>query len=76
MTRAPRHPGSTNPPGTTATPTNASAAEDEAREPAAVKAAPEPAKAAVPAPGGADSKPMSLDDMIRRAVEAESKHKQ
>jgi hypothetical protein len=68
-TRAPKHPGSANPPATAATPA-------EAPEPATVKAAPEPAKVPAPAAGGADAKPMSLDDMIRRAVETESKRKQ
>jgi hypothetical protein len=56
-----------------ATPAKPATAQD-APPPATAKVAADPAKAA-PAAGGADSKPMSLDDMIRRAVEAESKRK-
>jgi hypothetical protein len=59
---------------TATTPAKATAAR-EAPEAPTVKATPEPAKALAPSPGAADSKPMSLDDMIRRAVEAESKRK-
>ncbi len=68
-----RTPGATNPPAPAATPAKAAAAA-EAPEPATVKAAPQPAKTPA-APVGADSKPMSLEDMIRGAVEAESKRK-
>jgi hypothetical protein len=73
-TRTVTHPRSANPPPTATTPAKAGAAE-QAPEPATVKAAPEPARAPAPAPAGADSKPLSLDDMIRQAVEAESKRK-
>jgi hypothetical protein len=71
--RAPRRPVPASPPAMAATPAKPATAQD-APPPATAKVAADPAKAA-PAAGGADSKPMSLDDMIRRAVEAESKRK-
>jgi hypothetical protein len=74
-TLAPKHPSSGNPPAMTATTPAKATAAREAPEAPTVKATPEPAKALAPSPGAADSKPMSLDDMIRRAVEAESKRK-
>jgi hypothetical protein len=65
-THAPKHPASANLPMKAAAP---------AKAPAAEQAPAEPVKAQAPAAVAADSKPMSLDDMIRRSVEADSKRK-